>query len=81
MVNNLESYKTYCKLLAEGKFPHENICHLQFLDLIEWYSQENSTAMRYNFPETVEFWRIGYKLFKGKFFKIDGWTKEFRSCD
>ena len=31
--------------------------------------------MRYNFPETVEFWRIGYKLFKGKFLRFMGGPK------
>ena len=46
-----------------------------FLDLIEWYSQDRSTAMRYKFPESVEFWRIGYKLFKGKFLRFMGGPK------
>ena len=46
-----------------------------FLDLIEWYSQDRSTAMRYKVPESVEFWRIGYKLFKGKFLRFMGGPK------
>ena len=67
---HLESYKKYCKLLSEGKFPYENICYLLFLDLIEWYSQDSSTFMRYKFSDTLQFWRIGYKLFKGKFLRF-----------
>ena len=60
----LETYMKFNNLLASQEFPTKNICFLLFLDLVDWYSCENTSRMRYR-TETVKFWQIGYRLFHG----------------
>ena len=60
----LEMYMKFNDLLASQEFPTKNICYLLFLDLVDWYSCENTSRMRYR-TETVKFWQIGYRLFHG----------------
>ena len=56
-------------LLAENKLPLTNIASLLFKDIVEWYSLDQSTSMRYS-PEVKKFWRVGFKLFKGRFLRF-----------
>lgn len=66
---HLESFLKYTRLLSRGKIPKSNICYLLFLDLVDWYSTDNTSRMRYR-PETIKFWQIGYRLFHGKFLRF-----------
>ena len=65
-VGQKESFLKYMELLASGTFPLHNICYLFFLDIVEWFSCDSTTHMRYG-HETVKFWQIEYRLFHGKF--------------
>ena len=67
--NKLDMYLKFQHLLAEIKLPLDNIAFLLFQDIIEWYSLEQTGCMRYS-PEVKQFWRIGYKLFKGRFLRF-----------
>ena len=64
-VGQKESFLKFMGLLASGKFPLHNICYLLFLDIVEWFSCDSTTHMRYG-HETVKLWQIGYRLFHGK---------------
>ncbi|MEW8548481.1 MAG: hypothetical protein AB2693_33680 [Candidatus Thiodiazotropha sp.] len=54
----------------------KNICYLLFLDLIEWFSCDNTSHMRYR-PETVKFWQIGFRLFHGKVLRFMSGLRNF----
>jgi len=65
----IELWKTFYTMLSNGTFPVDNIAFLLFLDVVKWYGKSNTLAMRYD--ETVcKFWRVGYKLFHGKFLRF-----------
>ncbi|XP_053404619.1 uncharacterized protein LOC128558653 [Mercenaria mercenaria] len=66
----LDLYKKWCSLVAADKFPLDNICYLLFLDVIQWYSNPITSQMRYFQSETLKFWEVGYRLFKGKFLRF-----------
>ena len=67
--NQRDTFLKFNKMLAEGTFPMSNIAYLLFLDIVEWYSTDSTTNMRYS-DETKQFWRVGMKLFKGKFMRF-----------
>ena len=60
-VGQKESFLKFMGLIASGTFPLHNICYLLFLDIVEWFSCDSTTHMRYG-HETVKFWKldIGY---------------------
>ena len=64
-----QSFLKFMGLLASGTFPLHNRCYLLFLDIVEWFSCDSTTHMRYG-HETVKFWQIGYRLFHGKFLRF-----------
>ena len=72
------SFVKFVSLLEEEKLPMTNIA-LLFLDVVEWFSKGNTHNMRYS-PEVKQFWRIGYKLFKGKFLRFMGGLKNQGQC-
>ena len=74
---HLDSYLKYNELLASGRLPFDNICYLLFLDVVEWFSTENTSKMRYKFPQTVQFWNIGSRLFHRKFLQIMSGPRSF----
>ena len=65
-----EAFKKFMTLVANATFPLGNIAFLLFLDIITWFSESNSSKMKYLYPETVQFWRIGQKLFHGRFLRF-----------
>ncbi|CAH1798622.1 unnamed protein product [Owenia fusiformis] len=71
----LTSVYKFIKLVADGEFPIENMAFLCFLDVVEWYSHDSTTRMRYKYPSTTKFWRIGWRLFKGKYMRFMAGTK------
>jgi hypothetical protein len=60
-VGQKESFLKFMGLIASGTFPLHSICYLLFLDIVEWFSCDSTTHMRYG-HETVKLWQIGYKL-------------------
>ena len=50
------------QMLAERKFPTDNICLKLCLDVARWYGVQNTSQMRYQ-AETKRLCTIGYKLF------------------
>ena len=71
-----ESFLKFMELLASGTFPLHNICYLLFLYIVEWFSCDSTTHMRYG-HETVKFWQIGYRLFHGKFLRFMSGIRNF----
>ena len=54
------------KLMAEGRFPFENIAFLLFEDVVEWLSCSDVRKIRYS-EEVRLFWATGHKLMNNKF--------------
>ena len=75
-VGQKESFLKCMGLLASGTFPLHNICYLLFLDIVEWFSCDSTTHMRYG-HETVKFWQIGYRLFHGNFLRFMSGIRNF----
>ena len=75
-VGQKESFLKLLGLLASGTFPLHNICYLLFLDIVEWFSCDSTTHMRYG-HETVKFWQIGYRLFHGNFLRFMSGIRNF----
>ena len=65
----VETYIAFNRLVAEKSFPMSNIAYLLFLDIVNWFSTKTTTQMRYS-DEVKRFWRVGLKLFKGKFLRF-----------
>ena len=71
-----EMFQKFTKILADERLPLTNIAFLLLLDVVEWYSVENTHCMRYT-DEVKRFWNIGLKLFKGKFLRyMSGWKNQ-----
>ena len=68
----LDLYIKWCNLVAANKFPLDNICYLLFLDVVQWFSSSQTSQMRYFQEETLNFWKVGYRLFHGKFLRFMG---------
>ena len=73
----LEEYILYNKLVAEKRFPLDNIAFLLFNDVVRWFGSEHSTQFRYS-EECKLFWNTGFKLFRGRFLRFMGGPKH--SC-
>ena len=46
--NQKDTFIKFNKMVAEGTFPMTNIAYLLFLDIVEWFSTESTTQMRYS---------------------------------
>ncbi|CAH1782294.1 unnamed protein product, partial [Owenia fusiformis] len=57
------------RTILNNSFPLHNIAYRCFLDGVDWMGCDMNTQFRYKDPTTVRFWRIGYRLFKGKFLR------------
>jgi hypothetical protein len=66
----LETWIKFNKLLSTDSFPLDNIAFLLVLDVIKWFDSGNTTSMRYEDPVVNKFWRIGYKMFHGKWLRF-----------
>ena len=75
----VQSYMKFHELVAEGKMPLTNIAYLLFLDVVDWYSLEDTRTMRYS-DNIKWFWKIGMKLFKGKFLRFMSGMKSKGQC-
>ncbi|XP_035687318.1 uncharacterized protein LOC118423289 [Branchiostoma floridae] len=60
----------FCHLVEAGKFPLDNICFHLWCEVVDWYNLDtSSTGMRYS-PVTKTFWKIGWRLFGGRFLRL-----------
>jgi hypothetical protein len=69
----LENWISFNQMLARREFPLNSIAFLLFI-VCKFLSKENSSAMRYS-NKVKQFWRIGYKLFHGKWLRFMGGPK------
>ena len=56
-------------MVNDGSFPFENIAFLLFMDVCRGLSCKNTSRIRYS-DKVKRFWRIGYRLFHGKWLKF-----------
>ena len=55
------------ELVAKDSFPMDNIAFLLWLEVVKWFKcNMSTTTMRYS-KETKTFWKLGYRLFGGRF--------------
>ena len=63
---HLDIFLKYTRLLSDGALPLENIAHLLFENLVQFFSQtETTTTMCYS-TDVKKVWNIGLKIFRGK---------------
>jgi hypothetical protein len=67
-------YHRYHFGLQQFSITINSIAFLLFMDVCKCLSKENSSAMRYS-DKVKQFWRIGYKLFNGKWLRFMGGSK------
>ena len=65
---------SFFQLVSENRFPFSNIAFLLWLEIVRWYRQGTSTTMRY-MDQTKMFWKLGWRLFGGKFIRYMGGFK------
>ena len=65
-----ESFAKFIKLSSEDRFPLDNIAFLLFLDVVNFFSATTTTQMKYEYPETLQFWNVGLKLFHRRFLRF-----------
>ena len=56
-------------LVADNNFPLSNIAFQLFIDVVRWFGNENTSAMKYALDVKL-FWLTGLQLFKGKFLRF-----------
>ena len=56
--NHSEWFVQILVLMDKGDFPVHNICYSLFSDVVQWYSVESTTEIKY-MPEVQRFWFIG----------------------
>ncbi|KAK7507914.1 hypothetical protein BaRGS_00000879 [Batillaria attramentaria] len=75
-IGKMETYVKFHQLVCQGKLPLSNIAFLLFCDIVEWYSLTDTHEMRYS-TEIKQFWRTGFRLFKGRFLRfMSGWKNQ-----
>ena len=67
--NKQHDFMSLVRLIAQKKFPMDNIAFSLLLDVARFYSLPTTRHMTY--PDcTKQFWRVGYKLFHGSFLRF-----------
>ncbi|WAR26930.1 hypothetical protein MAR_012634, partial [Mya arenaria] len=59
----------FFSLVANDKFPLENIAFTLWMEVVKWYSCTNTSMMRYS-NITKKFWKLGYRTFGGQFVRF-----------
>ena len=70
-------FQKFIVLIKNEKFPLDNLSLLLFLETIRFFATSNTSEMRYS-DITKRFWKVGYRMFHGKFL-LHGWTKKYKS--
>ena len=76
---HLETWVAFHKPISMERFPLNNIAFLLFLDVCRLLSTPNSVSMRYS-PVVKRFWRIGYRMFRGKWLHFMSGPKYKGQC-
>ncbi|MEW8546432.1 MAG: YqaJ viral recombinase family protein, partial [Candidatus Thiodiazotropha sp.] len=66
--------KHFFEQVSTNVFPLHNIAFQLWREVVQWYSKETTTTMRYS-EETKKFWKLGWRLFGGKFVRFMGGFK------
>ena len=66
----------FFQMVKDGKFPLDNMAFQLFTDVIKWYSCKSTCEMRYSRQSKI-FWKLGYRLFGGRFLHCMGGMKNF----
>lgn len=78
-LKDAEKHVEFCVFLRQivlKKFPLHNIAFLLLLDVAKWYSLKTTTQMKYP-AESMEFWKIMYRLFHGKALRFMSGIKSY----
>ena len=70
----------FFKSVADGRMPLDNIAFLLWIEVLRWFNLDNTTAMRYS-EDTKKFWKLGYRLFGGKFVRYMSGFKHMSSAE
>ena len=66
---HLETWLNLYRIVNDGSFSFENIYFILFTDMCRFLSCKNTSGIRYS-DKVKHFWRIGYRLFHGKWLKF-----------
>jgi hypothetical protein len=72
-------FMTCCDLTASRRLPLDNIAVLLFNDVVQWFTLDNSSQMRYS-DVVKKLWRLGNKFLKGKFLRFMSGMKKHWTC-
>ncbi|KAK3103474.1 hypothetical protein FSP39_019495 [Pinctada imbricata] len=61
-----ETMLKFFQLVNEKKFPLQNTSLLLWCEVVKWFNCKTTTNMRYS-RQTKTFWKLGWRLFGGKF--------------
>jgi hypothetical protein len=56
----------FFRQISKNEFPLSNISFLLWSEVVKWYSCKGTCFMRYS-DETKKFWKLGYRMFGGRF--------------
>ena len=65
---HFETWFNLNRMVNDDSFPFENIAFLLVMDVRRFLSCKNTSGIRYS-DKVKHFWRIGYRLFHGKWLK------------
>ena len=57
-------------MVANDKFPLNNISFRLAMDIVKWFSLEGTTSKRQYSDESKKWWHMGWRLFGGKFLRL-----------
>lgn len=79
--NVLGHFCNFVKIIHNGSFPLTNIAFLLFLDVVRWYSLDNTSNMEYS-EDCLKFWKVMYRLFHGQSLRfMAGMKSEYSGSD
>lgn len=64
----------FLSLVRARRFPLDNLALTLFKDVVDWYMCTSTNEMRYS-RESKIFWKLGYRLFGGRFLHFMGGSK------
>lgn len=69
-----ETFVEFLNQVNNGEFPLQNISFLLWMEVVKWFSCDNTCRMRYS-NATKTFWKLGYRVFGGRFIHFMGGYK------
>lgn len=65
---------SFFQQVSDKNFPLDNIAFLLWTEVVKWFKCETTTTMRYS-SQTKMFWKLGWRIFGGKFVNFMGGFK------